>query len=63
MIRRRIVRLEDTVTDEQGAQKYVLYCPRNEREYSVDVSQPEVSRIEEIQNELAVLLHADRESG
>ncbi len=59
MIRRRIVRLEDTETDEHGQEFYVLYCPRNEREYRVAVVSPTEPRIGEIQHELAELLFAD----
>ena len=58
MVRRRIVRLEDTETDEQGQENYVLYCPRNEREYRVAVVTPPEPRIGQIQNELAELLFA-----
>ena len=59
MIRRRIVRLEESEADEQGQEHYVLYCPRNEREYRVAVVAPTEPRIGEIQNELAELLFAD----
>ena len=59
MIRRRIVRLEDSETDEQGREYYVLYCPRNERDYRVAVVTPTEPRIGQIQNELAELLFAD----
>jgi hypothetical protein len=59
MIRRRIVRLEESGTDQQGQEHYVLYCPRNEREYRVAVETPTGPRIGQIQNELAELLFAD----
>jgi hypothetical protein len=58
MIRRRIVRLEETERDDQDREVFVLYCPRNEREYRVSVSLPTVERVEEIQNFLAELLLA-----
>ena len=60
MIRRRIVRLEDTEHDEQGREVFVLFCPRNEREYRSAVVAPTDARIQEIQNELAKLLFADK---
>ena len=60
MIRRRIVRLEETVADEQQKEALVLYCPRNEREYRVDLVVPNESRVIEIQNELADLLFANK---
>ena len=38
---------------------FVLYCPRNEREYRVAVTSPDArSGLEEIQNQLAELLFA-----
>ena len=60
MIRRRIVRLEDTEHDDQHREVFVMYCPRNEREYRVVVTSPTEARISEIQNELAELLFAGR---
>jgi len=60
MIRRRIVRLEETETDDAGSEVFVLYCPRNEREYRVEVVDPPGPRIGEIQDELAELLFANK---
>ena len=60
MIRRRIVRLEETEADEQDGDTLVLYCPRNEREYRVTTATPSESRVDEIQNELAELLFANK---
>ena len=60
MIRRRIVRLEDTDRDDQQCETFVLYCPRNEREYRVAVTSPTPERTAEIQNQLAELLFAGR---
>lgn len=56
MIRRRILRLEETEPDGQGGEQLVVYCPRNESEYRVPVRPPSEERIAEIQNELAKLL-------
>ena len=58
MIRRRVVRLEETETDDQGRQHLVVYCPRNETEYRVPVTPPSEPRVAEIQKELANLLMA-----
>jgi hypothetical protein len=58
MIRRRIVRLEETQHDERNQEIYVLYCPRNEREYRVIVATLTPRRVEEIQNQLVELLFA-----
>lgn len=59
MIRRRIVRLEDTETDESGRELLVVFCPRTEREYRVPVVTPDAARADAIQEELAKLLYAD----
>jgi len=55
MIRRRILRLEDTEYDEQG-ECMVVYCPRKESEFRVTVVAPEEARIVQIQDELSQLL-------
>jgi hypothetical protein len=59
LVRRRIVRLEDTNEDEQGRERMVLYCPKNERQYEVTVVSPTGDRTREIQDGLARLLFAD----
>jgi hypothetical protein len=59
MIRRRIVRLEDTETDDAGQEVLVVFCPRNESEYRVPVVSPTQRRAAEIQEELVRLLYAD----
>jgi hypothetical protein len=56
MIRRRIVRLEQTLRNEVGDEEMWLYCPSNEQEYRVPVVEPDARRIEQIQEELAQLL-------
>jgi len=59
MIRRRIVRLEDTETDEDGNELLVLFCPKTENENKVPVVAPSEEKISEIQDELAQLLFAN----
>ena len=59
MIRRRIVRLDETETDDSGREVLVVFCSRNELEYRVPVTPPEPPRANEIQEELAKLLYAD----
>jgi len=59
LIRRRLVRLEETEQDEQGRDVLVLYCPRRETEYKVAVVDPPAERIGQIQEELVKLLFAD----
>ena len=59
LIRRRVVRLEDTEQDESGREVSVLYCPRCEATYRVTTVTPGARRVVEIQEELARLLFAD----
>ena len=59
MIRRRVVRLEDTEDLGDDHELMVISCPRNENEYKVSVVPPTEERINEIQKELAELLFAD----
>lgn len=59
LIRRRVVRLEETETDESGREVSVLYCPRRETTYRVVTAMPGDERTAEIQEELARLLFAD----
>lgn len=56
LVRRRVMRLEETEHDEQGREVMLLYCPRRETTYKVPAVVPKESRIEQIQNELAELL-------
>ena len=56
LVRRRVMRHEDTEHDEQGREWMVLYCPRRDETYKIPVVLPESPRVEEIQEELARLL-------
>ncbi len=56
LIRRRVVRLEETARDEAGREISVLYCPRREATYHVVTMSPDEQRTQEIQEELAGLL-------
>jgi len=56
MVRRRILRLEETETDDAGRETMLLYCPRNETEYSVGVTPISQQRVQKIQELLAQLL-------
>ena len=58
LLRRRVMRLEDTETGETG-ETMVLYCPRRETEYRVSAAPPGPDRVSEIQQELARLLFAN----
>lgn len=59
LIRRRVVRLEETEKDASGREVSVLYCPRRETTYRVVTVMPNAERTIEIQEELARLLFAD----
>jgi hypothetical protein len=56
LIRKRIVRLEETQQNAAGDEEMLLYCPGNEKEYRVRVVEPDAGRIEQIQQGLAQLL-------
>jgi len=56
LIRRRVMRLEENETDEQGRQIMVVYCPRRETTYKIPAVVPEGEAVETIQDELAQLL-------
>jgi hypothetical protein len=60
MVRRRILRLEDTEHEARGVETLVLYCPRDETTYRV-ASQPlEPERATAIQQELTRLLFGEQ---
>ena len=61
MVRRRILRLEESSSNEEGQEVMTLFCPRNEKQYQVVVASPTVDRMQQIQEELARLLEADTE--
>ena len=56
MVRRRMMRLEETEAGEDGVSKLVLYCPKDEREYFAPIVEPTPERVKVIQDELAELL-------
>lgn len=59
MIRRRVLRLEETEQDDEKGEVLVVYCHRNENEYKVTVRPPTEERVNQIQEELTQLLYAD----
>ena len=56
LIRRRVFRLEEEKSDDQGREVLVVYCPRRETTYEILAVMPEPQRVDEIQEELAALL-------
>lgn len=62
LIRRRIVRLEESAGDEAvDNEVMVVYSPKDETEHRVEVATPSPQRIAEIQEELADLLFTNAE--
>ncbi len=58
LVRRRILRLEETETDSAGQETLVLYCHRDESLHRVSVVLPDDRRADEIQAEVTRLLYA-----
>ncbi len=56
LVRRRVMRLEATETDDSGAEFVVLSCPRRQAEYRVPVNNPSPEQTQAIQAELSQLL-------
>jgi len=59
LVRRRVMRQEETERDEAGREVMVAYCPRREATYHVVAAPPPPERAEEIQRDLATLLFAE----
>ena len=57
MLRRRVMRLEESETDEQGQELMVVYCPKRDKTYKVPATPPTEARTEEIQEYLGKLLY------
>jgi len=58
LIRRRVVRLEETEEDEIKREQLVLFCAKRDTTYKVAVIVPDEARTREIQDELSRLLFA-----
>jgi hypothetical protein len=61
LVRRRVLRLEETETDEEGRNVLATYCPRRETTYKVIEATPTPERTVEIQETLSRLLFANAE--
>ena len=59
LIRRRVLRLEETQRDEHERETLIVYCPRRETDYKVPVVMPDGDRATQIQQTLAQLLFRD----
>lgn len=58
LVRRRILRLEETQTDDAGHETLVLFCHRDESMHRVPVVMPDERRADEIQAQISNLLYA-----
>ncbi|MBN1912089.1 MAG: hypothetical protein JW818_20385 [Pirellulales bacterium] len=56
LVRRRVMRHEETERDDEDRETLVLYCPRREETYRVEAVAPDPKRVQAIQEELAALL-------
>lgn len=56
LLRRRIVKLEETRIEDDGA-VMVLDCPRREQQYELRVAPPEANEVETIQRRMVELLY------
>jgi hypothetical protein len=56
LIRRRVFRLDEERQAPSGQELLVVYCTRRETTYEIPAIQPEPTRIDQIQEELAALL-------
>ena len=56
LVRRRVLRLEDSETDDQGRELLVVQCPKSEETFRVPAARPDGRRTKQIQDELAELL-------
>lgn len=56
MIRRRILRLEDSAHDAHDIETLTVYCPRDEASYQVAVVDVTAEQVEKIQDDLSRLL-------
>jgi hypothetical protein len=56
LVRRRVLKLEERETDDQGRELLVLFNPRDDATHRVTGVMPSLERADEIQNELAQLL-------
>ena len=59
LIRRRVLRLEETQRDEHEREMLLVYCPRRQTDYKVPVAMPDGDRAKQIQHSLAQLLFRD----
>jgi hypothetical protein len=56
LVRRRVMRIEESEVEAGGREVMVLYCPRRDATYRIPAAVPEPSRVEQIEQELGQLL-------
>ncbi|MDR1290897.1 MAG: hypothetical protein LBK06_06825 [Planctomycetaceae bacterium] len=57
LIRRRLFKYDREEQDENGQKKIVVYAIKENNSFEIPVAMPDLSRLEEIQNQLAELLY------
>lgn len=62
LLRRRILRLEDSQTDRLGCESMTLSCPQRDQHFDVQVVVPNQQRAKQLQQRLVELLYGDSES-
>jgi hypothetical protein len=56
LVRRRVMRFEESEVDDQGREVLVAYCPRRETSYRIPAVLPDEARTAQIQEQLTKLL-------
>jgi hypothetical protein len=59
MLRRRILRLEEAVRDDEGREVMTVHCAKTDNDYRVPIACPTEERAREIQEKLGSLLFAN----
>ncbi|QDU95759.1 hypothetical protein [Lignipirellula cremea] len=59
LVRRRLLVLESTATNDAGEEEFLLSCPTLDREFHVAVQEPTRQQVEQIEAELSQLLFTD----
>lgn len=61
LIRKKVLRLEETVRDGEGREVLVLDCPRRNEKYELLAAEPTADRTDELQRRVETLLYNDGE--
>jgi len=61
LLRRRVLRTEETKQDEQGRPQLVLHCPRRDEQFDLTISELDAERSAQVQQRMIELLYRDGE--